>query len=539
MNAILKAPVDLFWNGGIGTYVKATSESHADAQDRLTDAIRVNGEELRCLVVGEGGNLGCTQKGRVEFALKGGRINTDFIDNSAGVDCSDHEVNIKILLRSVLDAGDLTMKQRDELLASMTDEVGDLVLRDNVLQNLALSMSEQRGLDALDAQMRLMRKLEAQGRLDRQIEYLPSDTELTERRKTGRGLTRPESAVLLAYSKMTLYEDLLKTELPDRAYLAEDVAKYFPRPLRRGYAARIEHHRLKREIVSTWIANSVVNRGLDVFVSELEDETGGTLEDVLLAYIAARDAFKLLPLWSAIEAVPASVPGEVQTRLLVGARGVLARGTRWFMTQGGRPFKIRDAVVRFKPGIATVMEHLDQVMAASHAGAMDATARDHVAAGVAPELARSVAGLPHLLSACDIVCVTPLAERDGTGDRLLRTARIYFALDSALDLPWLRTRVQATPRRGPWDRLALTGLEDDLSGVLRGLTAAAMAAGADGADPAVAAASVEGWLGGNLQGITRYRALLAELHQAPTPDLAMVTVALRTLGELLPRGATT
>ena len=228
MTGILKAPVDLFWNGGIGTYVKAAAQTNAEAQDRANDAIRVDGESLRCRVVGEGGNLGCTQAGRIAYALKGGRINTDYVDNSAGVDCSDHEVNIKVLLQDVVAAGDMTLKQRDELLARMTDEVGELVLRDNVLQNLALSMTEAEGTDVVDAQIRLMRKLEGQGRLDRALEGLPADEVLQERRKGGRGLTRPEAAALLAYAKMTIYDDLLRTELPDRPYLAQEIGKYFP-----------------------------------------------------------------------------------------------------------------------------------------------------------------------------------------------------------------------------------------------------------------------------------------------------------------------
>ena len=388
MNAILKAPVDLFWNGGIGTYVKASRESQAEAQDRLNDAIRVNGAELRCRVVGEGGNLGCTQKGRVEFALHGGRINTDFIDNSAGVDCSDHEVNIKILLRAVLDAGDLTLKQRDELLASMTDEVAALVLRDNVLQNLALSMTEQLGPELLEAQTRLMRRLQDAGRLDREVEQLPSDAELIERRKQGKGLTRPECAVLLAYAKMTLYEDFLRTEIPDRAHLANDIAKYFPRPVRRRFANEIAQHRLKREIIATWIANSVVNRGLAVFVSELEDETGNSLEDIMTAYVVSRDSFGLLGVWGAIEALPASVPGDVQTRLLVAVRSLLIRGTRWFMAQVGRPLRIGDTVGRFRPRIETVMRQLDDVLGPEQVASIEAARVEYEQAGVEREWPR-------------------------------------------------------------------------------------------------------------------------------------------------------
>ena len=415
----------------------------------------------------------------------------------------------------------------------MTDEVAVLVLRDNVLQNLALSMTEQLGQEVLEAQTRLMRRLQAEGRLDRKVEQLPSDAELVERRKHGKGLTRPECAVLLAYAKMTLYEDLLRTEIPDRAHLAIDVAKYFPRPLRRRFTTEIAQHRLKREIIATWIANSVVNRGLAVFVSELEDETGNSLEDIMTAYVVARDSFGLLGVWGAIEALPASVPGDVQTRLLVTVRGLLLRGTRWFMAQVGRPLRIGETVERFRPRIETVMRQLDDVLGPGQVAAMAAAQAEYEQAGVEPALARTMAGLQQVLAACDIVCVAPLDDEAA----LLRAARSYFALENALDLPWLKARIQAAPRQGRWERLALTGLEEDLAGVLRRLTAAAMRAGIGEDNPAATQQRVEAWLDGTLlAGLRRYRALVGELHQAADADLPMLTVAVRTLGELVPRG---
>jgi glutamate dehydrogenase len=381
-----------------------------------------------------------------------------------------------------------------------------------------------------------MRRLEAQGRLDRELERLPGDVEIEERRKAGRGLARPERAVLLAYAKMILYEDLLATELPDRVYLAQDVARYFPRPLRRRFAEAIERHRLKREIVATWIANSVVNRGLAVFVSELEDETGGGVEDVLLGYVAARDAFNLLPVLGEIEALPAAVAAGLQTRMLASARDVLLRGARWFMTQSTRPLRIRDTVGRFRPGVAVIMRHLDRLASEAHGRALADVAAEHAAAGVPPELARTVAGLPDLLSACDIVWVCqPEAGAAPDDEHLLAAARVYFALDDALGLPWLQRFIEAAPRRDRWDRLALTGLEDDLSGVLRDLTAAALTAGAVGEDAPATAGRVGVWLDAHLTGLTRYRALARELQQAASPDLPKLTVAVRGLKELLPR----
>jgi glutamate dehydrogenase len=534
MSAILKAPVDLFWNGGIGTFVKARAESHADAQDRGNDAIRVDAEDLRCRVVAEGGNLGLTQAARIAYALGGGRINTDFIDNSAGVDCSDHEVNIKILLQDAVANGDMTVKQRDQLLAEMTDEVGELVLRDNVLQNLALSMTEAAGPLHADAQIRLMRRLEAAGRLDRGLEGLPSDEALAERRRAGRGLTRPESAVLLAYAKMTLYEDLLATELPDRAYLADEVRKYFPRQLRRRFGQEIARHRLRRELVATWVANSVVNRGLDVFVAELQDETGADLTEAALAFVIARDAFALVPLWNAVEQLPAAVPAATQTRLLLAGRELLARGTRWFLAHGKRPLRIGEEVARFRPRIEWVVGSLDRLLAPSQLEALRRDCDAYAREGVPEDLARAVAGLPQLLAACDIVAVAETGGAAGGEERLLRVARVHFALAALLDLAWLGEAIDRAPRRSGWDRLALTQLADELAGVLRGLTRAAVEAGADGPDGEATAAAVEAWArGGALRGLDRYRALLAELRAVPEPDLAMLSVAVRTLSELL------
>ena len=526
IHAILLAPVDLFWNGGIGTYVKAAAESQAEAQDRANDGLRADGEELRCRVVAEGGNLGFTQKGRIAAAAKGIRINTDFIDNSAGVDCSDHEVNIKVLLGDVVAAGDMTMKQRDELLASMTDEVGVLVLRDNVLQNQALSMGLAIGPQLLDAQAGLMRKLEKQGRLDRRIETLPGETEIAERRKAGRGLTRPEAAVLLAYAKMTIYDDLLRTDLPDRPYFVGDLTKYFPRPLRRRFQAPIERHRLRREIVATWLANSLVNRGLDIFVSELEDETGADLAAVALAYVATRDSFGLLALWTEIEELGADVPADRQLAMLLAVREALVRGTRWFLAQPGKPAGIRETVARFRPGIAAVADRLESVLSPDQARAFAAAVEGWSGPAVDVGLARRLASTPYLVAACDLVAL----GGSGDGD-LLPAARIRFALDAELGVGELGRHLGAMPLRSRWDRLALAGLQGELYQVLRRLTAAAAKAGVTGADAEAVRAGVAQWLSTHVHGMGRYRALLAALDDGEV-DLAMVTVIVRALADL-------
>ncbi len=534
VSAILRAPVDLLWNGGVGTFVKARAESHADAQDRSNDAVRVDAEELRCKVVAEGGNLGLTQRARIAFALGGGRINTDFIDNSAGVSCSDHEVNIKILLREVMEAGEITMKQRDKLLAEMTDEVAELVLRDNVLQNLALSVGQTMTDSLTDAQQRLMRKLEERGRLDRALEFLPSDHEIEARRRQGRGLTRPEGAVLLAYAKMTLFEDLLDSTIPERPYFLVDLRKYFPRQLRRRFPDQIAQHRLRREIIATWIANSIINRGLEIFVSEMEDETGADLADITLAFVIARDAFALLPVWGEVETLGYEVTADRQLAILVALRDTLAAGSRWFLAHAPRPLGIRETVGRFRPGIARVIDALEEVLAPAQAITFAGTVAAYAEAGLPRPLARQVSALPLFLPASDIVAAAQSWQPEAPVEEIdyLAVARIYFALSAALDIAWLSSQLRRAPVKSRWDRLALTGLEEELSNVLRRLTLACVEEIGVVATPDEVRERVETWLDTRLHGPVRYRRLLADLKSVTTPALSMLSVAVRSLSDL-------
>ncbi|MEJ5230747.1 MAG: NAD-glutamate dehydrogenase [Geminicoccaceae bacterium] len=538
VKAILTAPVDLLWNGGIGTFVKARSESHADAADRSNDGVRVDAEDLRCRVVVEGGNLGLTQRARIAFARKGGRINTDFIDNSAGVDCSDHEVNIKIVLGRAVAEGELTLRQRDDLLRSMTEEVAELVLRDNVLQNLALSTAEAIGPELLDAEQRLIRELERQGRLDRALEHLPDDVELARRPAAGEGLTRPERAVLLAYAKMSLYTDILASGLPDRAYFAADLAKYFPRPLRRRFAAHIATHRLRREIVATRLANSLVNRGLPVFVSDLRALTGADLESVVLGYVVARDTFGLVGLTAELERLGPPVPAGLQLQLLVEVRRVLFEATRWFLANMPRPLVVREIVAAYRPLVETVAAHLETVLPSVPAARFAARVQDLRAQGLEPGLARRTAALPFLAMAGDaaMLALDPtVATTEGAPDPL-RAARLLAAIDAALELDELRTRIAAVPARSAWDRMAIAGLDDRIGTELRRLAVAALREGlrADGA--ASAESEVARFLADRVVGVDRWRTLVGELRAAPEPDLAMGVVAVRTLGELVPLG---
>jgi glutamate dehydrogenase len=536
IKAILTAPVDVLWNGGIGTFVKARAESHADAADRTNDAVRVDAEDLRCKVVVEGGNLGFTQRARIVFARKGGRINTDFIDNSAGVDCSDHEVNIKILLGRAVAEGDLTRRQRDELLRSMTDEVAELVLRDNVLQNLALSTAEATGPELLDAEQRLIRELEQLGRLDRALECLPDDVELARRRAAGEGLTRPERAVLLAYAKTSLYTDILASGLPDRAYFAADLAKYFPRPLRRRFATHIAAHRLRREIVATRLANSLVNRGLPSFVSELRALTGADLESVVLSYVAARDVFGLVDLTAELERLGPPVPAGLQLQLLVEVRRVLFEATRWFLANVPPPFVVRDIVAAYRPLVETVAADLEAVLPSAPAARLAARIEALRAQGLDPRLARRAAALPFLSMVADaaMLAIDPAVATSTAPPDPLGPARLLAALDGALALDELRTRLGAVPARSAWDRMAIAGLADRIGAELRRLAIAALHEGLRADSAASAESEAVRFLADRVVGSDRWRALIGELRAVSEPDLAMSVVAVRALGDLLP-----
>jgi glutamate dehydrogenase len=530
IRAILLAPVELFWNGGIGTYVKAAAERNADAFDRANDAVRVDAEQLRCRIIGEGGNLGLTQRARIAFA-KSGRINTDFIDNSAGVDCSDHEVNIKILLGAVVANGDMTVKQRDQLLAAMTDEVGLLVLRNNVLQVQAISLAEARPSELLDSQAAFMRRLEASGRLNRELEVLPDEETLSQRRQLGQGLFRPEVAVLLAYAKMALYDELLASDLPDDPYLLRDLIKYFPRPLRKRFPGQIAEHRLRREIIATLVANSLVNRGLGEFLGELSDQTGRSTAAVARAYIVARDAFALVPLFGQIELLVGTVGADYQISLLGDARLAIARGTEWFLRCSPGPLDMRSAVERFAPGIASLLDQLDLVLPEAERRRFAQAVEAHRGRGIEAGLARRLAGLPYLFPACELIAVA-----DQVGTEVLTAGRTYFALDAQLHLGRLRGLLERVSPRNHWERTALAGLYEDLVEEHRRLTVQAFASSLvqpqGDIDVDALQETVLAWLQREVAGFARWQRLLTELDRQAGTDLAMLSVAVRSLALL-------
>ena len=524
IHALLKAKVDLLWFGGIGTYVKSSDESHADVGDRANDAIRVDADELRCKVIGEGGNLGCTQLGRIEFVQRGGRLNTDAIDNSAGVDSSDHEVNIKILLGAVVSDGEMTEKQRNNLLAEMTDEVGELVLRNNYLQSQALTMLESQSPALLDQQARFMHALEREGRLDREIEFLPDDESIEERHAKEQGLTRPELSVVVAYAKMWLYEKFLDSDLIESEYLVNDIIKYFPRPLRKRYRKWIHTHRLRRELIATVTANSIVNRTGITFVHDVIEETGEPVSAIARAYAVTRDAFDLRPLWNGIEALDNRVPAAVQTEMHVGLADLLRHGTLWFLRNRPQPLKIAPALEEMRPGIDALREALPEIVGAEENVDLEADVQHLRERGVDESMAERLGRLPLLFSALDIVEAANATDRP-----VVEVGRVYFRIGRELGLDWLRQAAEALSPGDYWQQTAVASIVDDLYGQQRTIAAKVL----QRANGAEADAAVDSWCDQNDQAVQRSRELIEDLRQSGGLDVARLAVANRLMRRLI------
>jgi glutamate dehydrogenase len=518
VTAILKAPVDLLYNGGIGTYVKASTETHADVGDRANDPVRINGNELRVKVVAEGGNLGFTQRGRIEAALAGVRLNTDAIDNSAGVDTSDHEVNIKILLNIAVSDGELTEKQRNTLLPQMTDEVAALVLRDNYFQSQALSIGKRLAPRQLDEQARFMRFLEKIGQLNRKIEFLPSEDVIAERKAKGLGLTSPEMAVLLAYSKMWLNDELIASDLPEDPWVASALERYFPTRLKEKFATYIPRHPLKREIIATHVLNSMVNRVGPTFVHRLSEITGTTAPQIVRAYLASREVFGLVPRWQQIEALDSKVPDATQAEMVVALRGLITKATTWFLRSRRLSEPTEQQVRRFAPAVQALAARLEANSASS------ARTASWVQAGVPEELAIFVDGADGLFNALDIAEIADTSKRP-----LEQTAEVHTGVGERLGLDRMRQQIELLPADSYWHALAKLALGDDLTDLQRSIAQEAV-----NHHEGSAAQVLDGWEKDNRQALDRAQRLMAELRDTPGGgDLAMLSVALRELRNLV------
>jgi glutamate dehydrogenase len=529
MKAILKAPADLLYNGGIGTYVKATRQSHAEVGDRANDAIRVNGAELRCKVVGEGGNLGFTQLGRVEYAREGaagagGRIYSDAIDNSAGVDCSDHEVNIKVLLGIATAAGELTMKQRDQLLGEMTGDVAGLVLADNYYQTQSLAVSGVRSEKLLDSQAALIRALERSGKLNRAVEHLPAEDEIAERRVAKVGLTAPERAVLLAYSKMTLFDDLVASPLVDDDYVGRALVGYFPPLLRTRHAAAMAAHPLRREIIATVVANSMINRTGSTFVHRMQEETGAAPDEVARAVILVRDIFAFEALWADIDALDNQVPAQLQYEMLIEAGRLLLRATLWFLRRRRERLPIARVLEIFAPGLAALQSKVPALLAAADRTAWEASAERLAGQGVPRRLAERMASLEALYATLDVTEVALSQERS-----IESVAELYFALAGELELRWFAQKITLLPTDTSWQALARNALRDDLASQQRALASTVGKLSPAERDPGK---MLEAWRERYAPGIARLKAMTEELKRSATLDLAVLSVLLRELRSL-------
>ena len=524
MKTLLKAEVDLLFFGGIGTYVRASDETNAEVGDRANDALRVTGEEVRAKVVGEGANLGVTQRGRVEAAMNGIKINTDAVDNSAGVDTSDHEVNIKILLNEAVQAGDLTMKQRDKLLAEMTDDVAELVLRDNYLQSQALSIAEAQSFTLLDQQNRFMKALERGGRLDRVIEFLPDDEIVRQRLNLRVGLTRPEMAVLLAYAKNSIYDELLPSDLPDDPQLEDDLTKYFPGALQQSYKEQIARHRLRREIIATVVTNSLINRMGATFIHIMKERTGQTAAAIARAYAITRGAYRLRELWNGIQDLDNKVPASLQIEMFIDLNRLAEQATQWFLRNGQHPLDIAANVAATSPGLMALENALMDILAEDDRIFVEKRLRNLTGQGVPQALAQQVAQAPALVSSLDIVRIAADLKM-----KVEDAGRTYYAVGEAFHLDWLRDGARALIGDSHWDRLAVFAIIEDLYGHQRDLTTAilSMAKGVIGTE------AIATWRETRGAALARADSLFTDLRQVGKLDLAMLAVANRMLRSLI------
>ncbi|MCU1685820.1 MAG: glutamate dehydrogenase [Amycolatopsis sp.] len=529
MRAILLAPVELLWNGGIGTYVKAERETNADAGDRANDAVRVNGSQLRAKVVGEGGNLGLTQLGRIEFARSGGKINTDALDNSAGVDCSDHEVNIKILLDHLVAAGGLEQGQRNELLEEMTDEVSALVLADNYQQNAVLGVSRAHAGPMLSVHQRQVAALVAAGAFDRKLEGLPSTSEFRALDKAGNGLSSPELATLLAHVKLELKDELLASELPESEVFARRLPEYFPKPLRDRFGTAIFDHPLKRQIITTLVANEVVDGAGISFVFRLAEEMNATATDAVRAYAVVNHVFDLPSLWREIAALDTVVRTEVADAMMLETRRLLDRAARWFLTNRPQPLAPLAEINRFGPVVAELAAKASGLLRGREAESLQAGVDKLVADDVPEPLARRISVLLHAYGLLDVTEASELAEHQAGSDAVRHpevTAELYYALSDHLNVDQMLTSISALERGNRWHALARISLRDDVYASLRAITLDALRH-SDSED--TVDEKIEYWERANSLRLSRARVALDEINRLGRLDLATLSVAARQI----------
>jgi glutamate dehydrogenase len=526
IRAILLAPADLLWNGGIGTYVKASTESHAAAGDKANDVVRVDANRLRAKVIGEGGNLGLTALGRIEFCLNGGKCNTDALDNSAGVDCSDHEVNIKVLLDGIVTGGGLSTAERNRLLVAMTDEVAELVLRDNISQNFCMGLARADARSMVEVHRRLITDLEVHHGVDRALEALPSDAELCERAARGDGLTSPELANVLAHVKLSVKQELLAGELPDSPVFATRLPGYFPEPLRERFGAALGRHRLRREIVATTVVNEMIDYGGITFVFRLAEETGADAADAVRAFTAAVEIFDLHALWERIRTTP--MPAAVRDELELETQRTLDRACRWLLANRPQPIAIGADIARYRDGVRALAASVPAWQPGPLATDLLRRSRGPIDRGAPRELAEEVYLLIHRFALLDVLDVADIAQRDPA-----EVVALYYALDNHFDVQRMLTEVAGLDRGDRWRTLARLAVRDDLYDSLRSLTLDVLTMTEPAETPAE---KIAYWESTNRSRLARARVALTDIFAGDSRDLASLSVAARQFRGLVGSG---
>ncbi len=518
---ILRMKVDLLWNGGIGTYVKSSKESHLEVGDRANDALRINGSELKAKIVGEGGNLGFTQLGRIEYATKGGRINTDAVDNAGGVDCSDNEVNIKILLNGLVQNGDLTIKQRNKLLYDMTDDVSEIVIEDCYRQTHSLSITHVRGVNQLKEQTRFIHELERSGKLDRALEFIPNDEEIADRLAQGQGLTRPELSVLLAYSKMVLKEDLVCPEVTENKYYDNLLFEAFPKQLQLKYRDQMQEHPLRAEIIATQLANNIGNDMGFNFVNRMHEETGASVAEIANCYSMASAVFEMSSVWHEISALDNKISTSVQTEMLFQLRRTVRRATRWFLRHRNKAMDIEQAIEFYGRTFTAMTKQIDKVMIEEEVNMLKRVETDLANAGVPVKIAKRISQLSTLFSVMDIA---ELTESDGRSIEIV--ADVYFKLGARLDLHWFLDQITKQPVANHWQALARASFREELDWQQRSITSVILRCGGSNND---VEQMLDDWFTANEKALTRWHHILDDFRIGQTHEFAKFSVALREL----------
>lgn len=521
ISAILQAPVDLIWNGGIGCYIKSSHENHSDVGDKANDSLRIDGCQVRAKVLGEGGNLGASQLGRIEFALHGGALNTDFIDNAGGVDCSDHEVNIKILLNQVVAAGDMTRKQRDKLLETMTDDVARLVLANNYRQTQAITMAESECRSQMEEYKEFIHDLEERGRLDRAIEFLPDNETLNERQAAGLGLTRPELSVLISYSKADLKEKLLASAVPDDEYLAREIFTAFPPQLVDGFTEPLASHRLRREIVATQIANYLINIMGITFVNRQHKSTGVDAAEIVRSFVIARDIFAGEQLWSDIESLDYVVDNALQQEMMDEVMRLLRRATRWLVRVKAIDGETGACVEHYRSRIGQLVDNLAVMLTERQRREWEAGVSQLTEQGVPELLAQQIAAVRHLFNMLSVVHAV-----EQTGQPLERVAGLFFAVGERLDLNSFFKQLSQLEVKNQWQSLAREGVRDELALQQRALTVKLLNMTDAPEDPDKL---LDQWSAGNAEALKRWHSVLNELKGDAGGEFAIYAVATREL----------